>query len=332
MVRKAFVVGANNNKLKYAVEDANKIYQALGKHGYVLNSLKVSSFNPADFIVGLKKFVEDLDREDLFIFYFVGHSFLGRNNVLTFLIENSDPNDIKTCLGATEIVYPIQQCKAKNKLIILDSCSSAGINSEVNLTMRNVNYGIINASEPWEDVPELWTYPELGINGGLLSHFFYKALSGEDERALNHQKELTPNSFLDWLSKEMEKFKSYNFPKFRIFGSYSSSIAIANLESPFSDLPIVQKIESTDQKRLLLNNKPNISISFRSQFLRNKMEDLIQQFANVEEELAILRTERSLTLDPINRIKLERLIENKQDHIFNIVEEIEQIEEKLDDF
>lgn len=235
MRKKAFVVGANKEQLRYAKSDAEKIAKALEKQGYVVAPLEVSSYNVRDFTSYFKEFVDDLKKDDQLIFFFAGHSFLkGRDNKLYFALESSNLKKYRvTCVPASEISSPIEQCEAKNKLIILDSCSAAAFSSSAVKNLRKVNYAFIYSTEAWEKAHELDV-----IQGGVLTHLINIALSGKDKKALNSSYELTFHTLAEWLleKKKTEEYKNNSPWKVESLGIDSFVIASFKEDITFIDV------------------------------------------------------------------------------------------------
>lgn len=327
MKKKAFVVGANKRTLKYAARDAEKIAFAFSSHGYIIASQDVSGYKSSDFKYALREFFDDLTEEDQFVFYFVGHSFLGNNNFLYFAIESSNILDVKTCISAKEISFIIEECRARNKMVVLDSCHSASFSSAVSLGLRKVNYVLVYASEAWEKVPELEE-----VKGGLLSYLFEKALLGKDKSALNAYKDLTPGSLSDWLTNQINNYKRLNIPEIRVeLNIKSFVIASFNKKNKINWKQVngAQELRPISERITTALEKTTLSQKLEFKLLRNQLTQLqIDQQYAMEDYEALCQDKRS-SLNNFKTNQYNRMIKDKLEELDRIILNIQDIEIKL---
>lgn len=261
MVRKAFVIGANSDSLKSAESDAEKVRLALVEHGYILPNVDFSDLEAQKCISVLDEFIRDLKNDDSFIFYFVGHSFTDKNEVLLLFLPNSNLQKRSTCLSIPALLDSVQHCSALHKLIVLDSCQSASINKGINLNIPNLT--TLTAADPWDDVPEIFDN-SIGISGGLLSHFFHLALG--DIKAVSSGRDFfTPSDFNDWMNDQIEKhdWKRKRIPRVHLF-HYGNSKKIFKIAS-------IQGVNREERKKLKQISSKN---KFFKKFVLYSLQDI----------------------------------------------------------
>jgi len=325
-MKKAFIIGANKKNLKYSKKDAFKIAAAFLDEGFVVAGKEVTAFKAIDFYFAFKEFVDDLKESDQIVFYFVGHSFLGNNNMLYLAIESSDINDYKTCISAAEITHIIQQCRAKNKLIVLDSCHSSALVATANFDIRKVNYTIISASEPWLEVAEL---DNKDIKGGFLSHFFWKALKGQEE-ALDEKKELTANSLEKWIDKINEDYQNLNIPKVKVDKQLSSSFTLTSfteLKKSKGNIQVLNPISLRIDKAI---KKSSLADKIRGEIFKMQLQNLLVEQQHLMEEFNLYSLDKQLAIDKVTKLHYQRNIDAKLLDISELINKVQKIETQLE--
>jgi len=131
-MRKALVVGINYYEnapsLYGCVDDAHAVNAVLGRHGDGSINFDVQLFTgtgPTDLVPRsqLKDYIEKLfsDDSDIALFYFAGHGYIESTGGY-LLASDSRRGDEGVSLA--EVLVLANESKAKNKIIILDSCHS----------------------------------------------------------------------------------------------------------------------------------------------------------------------------------------------------------------
>lgn len=205
MTKKAFILGANKDKLKYAESDAKKIRIAFQDEYEIYDSSYFFTIDSDEFLIALNVFLNDLNIDDTCIFYFAGHSFRGTNNRLYFALNSSSIFDESSCVCVLDILSSIEQCKARNKLIILDSCKSGAILNDASINLPKTSYSIICAGSASQNVNEI-DNSTLGIKGGFLTYLILDALSSN--LAVDDNGQITTASLISRITSEEQRIKS----------------------------------------------------------------------------------------------------------------------------
>ena len=131
-MRKALVVGINyyahGSSLFGCVDDAHSVKAILERHGDGSVNFDVRLFTgtgPTDVVsrAELKDYIAELfkDDSDIALFYFAGH---GHIEATGGYLLTSDSRRGDEGVSLTEVLYLANASKAKNKIIVLDSCHS----------------------------------------------------------------------------------------------------------------------------------------------------------------------------------------------------------------
>lgn len=115
--------------LNFTVVDANMMYERLGLGGAERKLLTSNSNDPAlkptkqNVIEAVREYAEKCGPEDTFWFYWSGHGtkFEDTSYLLSY---DSAPGDFRTMIDVTELRKIVSNCKARAKVLILDSCFS----------------------------------------------------------------------------------------------------------------------------------------------------------------------------------------------------------------
>ncbi len=253
MAKKAFIIGANGentqNKLDFARKDAERIAEHLKDKQYI-DVVYISDVvaKKAEVLENFQKLASSCEYDDTIIFMFFGHG-VTHNQQLFLLLDSSDPNIPLSCLHIDDITNALETyCKAKNKLIVLDSCHSGAIVN--NSKFENVeNYSIITAAEEWEEVPEPTDYKD----AGFLGYHILNALKGDSPEACDiistNEGKLTVLSLYKWLQKQvtfhnnkcnLEKRDAEKVPELTLLGKQKGEFEI--VKNLFTDKQLLQLI------------------------------------------------------------------------------------------
>jgi len=195
MSKKALIVGidyyAHSNSLFGCVNDAHSVNSALERHSdgtrnfatkLLTGTSKESSVNRRE----LRQAVSELfsGTDDIALFYFAGHGYIEQVGGFLICSDSADGDD---GLSLNELVAIANASKAKNRIIVLDSCHSgiAG-NSKINDEHTTINIGvtILTASTQKQ-------YAVEKDGSGLFTTLFVDGLNGG---AANLLGEVTPGA------------------------------------------------------------------------------------------------------------------------------------------
>lgn len=328
MRKKAFIIGSNRDKLQYAESDAQKIKSGLESVGYLADGLGLAHRTADEILARLRDFLKDLGKVDSFIFYFAGHSFRhARDNVLLLAVNSSDLSRRETCISANVLLDLIQASNAGNKLVMLDSCESAGIFNSANQNQRN--FTIITAAESWERSPEIEE-----LRAGLMSHLFCKALAGKEQEALTRTATLTTNSLFDWMSEQADQFrKAHNaaIPRIIKGGSQNQPFPIASFadQMDIATQTTLHKLETLVDKADAVKLPESLANQLKFQRLQSKLAFEKDKLSILDEEVAILRKDYLLAINNLQKQQIERLIQAREEEIEMIIAGFQQIEAAL---
>ncbi|AWX59048.1 caspase family protein [Brevibacillus brevis] len=192
--RKALVVGINYYKeispLYGCVNDAYSIKSVLDRNSdgtinFSVNLMVAMGEDSAISRRQLKDNVQELFYDDceVALFYFAGHGYI--ESVGGFLLT-SDCKDGDDGLSLNELLAIVNTSRAKNKIIVLDSCHSgiAGTNISDNNALLSEGVTILTASSAKQYATEM--------NGsGVFTTLFVDALNGGSSNLVG---EITPGS------------------------------------------------------------------------------------------------------------------------------------------
>lgn len=127
MIGVALVVGINNyekaTKLDNAVFDANSMADSLERLSFY--TLRYNDINIDMFDDAISKFVEQLNKYDVGIFYFAGHGVEigGENYLLSQNTPSEEEGSVKRySMKLQEIVDKMNKTSCKTKILIIDAC------------------------------------------------------------------------------------------------------------------------------------------------------------------------------------------------------------------
>ena len=124
----AVLFGANGSgqfpRLKFAEQDAAALAKKLAqsRFGFAPKVIK-SSKTPDGVVKELRDACVDLEPSDVFLCYLSCHGVL-MDGDLYLVVNGSRPNQKRTFIPAAQVVSAFDECKADNKLLILDCCNA----------------------------------------------------------------------------------------------------------------------------------------------------------------------------------------------------------------
>ena len=169
-------------------------------------------------LIGLREIIRGqikaLRDNDLFVFYYAGHGFYGKdgNRLVVWNTSRLEITDT-TLLLRDEILEPLRHCQHAGSLMFLDACAaglSAVRGGEVdNLEVAEIeasldggrNCGVFLSCSAGEK-----SYASVKLGHGVWTNFLLRAMRGEAEDALTPDRWLTDIGLRDWLRIEVPRF------------------------------------------------------------------------------------------------------------------------------
>lgn len=225
---KALIVGIEDyqtkangalNKVDYARKDAEAFLEALREmYGdrleeelIVDNDATVSNIQ-----YQLRGFIQSLEADDLFIFYYAGHGFHGQGgNRITAWDTHSDNIEGTTLLLRDILLEPLQASACRKALAFVDACaanfapfvksrqvitnlSSAELKTYLGATDYFAMYLSCSPGEK--------SYPSDRLQHGIWTYFLLKAIRGQAEESLGPERYLTDQGLKDYLRSAVRQY------------------------------------------------------------------------------------------------------------------------------
>jgi hypothetical protein len=165
---------------------------------------------------GLKQAIQSLGADDLFIFYYAGHGFHdSQGNRITAWDTHAGGLDGTTLSLREILIDPLGRSPCQRALIFIDACATKLNNSihardvltafdknELKMFLNSATYcATFLSCEPGQK-----SYPSNEHQHGLWTYFLLKALRGESEEALGHNRHLTDISLRDYLQVAVRNY------------------------------------------------------------------------------------------------------------------------------
>jgi hypothetical protein len=202
----------------YARADAEEFAASL-REAYSDIEVDVRLFvNENASLIGLRESIRGeikaLRENDLFVFYYAGHGFCGKdgNRLAAWDMSRLEITDT-TLLLRDDILEPLRRCKHAGSLMFLDACS-AGLSAvrggeidgldkaEIEASFDGGrNYGVFLSCSPGEK-----SYASVKLSHSVWTNFLLRAMRGEAEDALAPDRWLTDIGLRDWLRIEVPRF------------------------------------------------------------------------------------------------------------------------------
>ncbi|APZ93230.1 caspase family protein [Fuerstiella marisgermanici] len=274
--RWAFLIGINNYatmpKLDYCAQDMEGLRQALVEHGgYTANCVRILTDGEKQSMpltsgiirVHLRNLLAQVQHNDSVLFAFAGHGEVDGADRAWLMpfdgIPGSDDDLALTAIPVSEIYNQIQQCPAKQKLIILDACHSGATRSNEAATRFSPENlpngtGIIEllscrAAELSYESPEL--------RHGVFSHFLATGIAGDadvqgDQDGVVTVAELYQYSHEHTKKYVGERFRQSQTPKQRGDVTGQIPIAVRTTTTPMMSVDdIIARLRSQEKQNRL---------------------------------------------------------------------------------
>ena len=164
----------------------------------------------------LKYTVQNLTKDELFIFYYVGHGFYGAGSNRLSAYDTNHANIKGTSLSMRDdLIEPLRQSEYRQALVFIDACAE---NLRETLTSRDV-ISSLDTTEMDDYLNNGWycgvflscspgekSYPSSKLKHGIWTHFLLEAITGRATNALTHDRWLTDFGLRDYLTQEVQRF------------------------------------------------------------------------------------------------------------------------------
>jgi hypothetical protein len=216
MSRKLFIVASNGPeayRLKYAETDAEKFAACLSDIRYGFEIIWPKKKTKYQIWEELENVIKSCAEDDTLICYFAGHGHIPKGK-LHIVVDDNDDLDRASWRLSNILVELEENCKAKNKLVILDCCHAGaaetrGIADKYEDIIPESNYAVLAASDRLSTIRE---YPDLG--GSFLTQKICEGLNSEFHN-LDRDKDdrITLEDLKNWLQNSNAKYNSTKNPK-----------------------------------------------------------------------------------------------------------------------
>ena len=217
MKRLAFVMGSNgpagSTQLRYALNDVEKMKKALShpRCGFEVESPSEES-KKWEVYDRLETITSSCSINDTLICHFSGHGEL-LHGKLFLLWNNTEANNIRqTALSIDNINQILTECKAQNKLLILDCCHAGAAvnraknNDQAKITIQDDNYLVLLASSRLERAREIEE-----LQGSFLTSNICDAIGEKfNEADLDKDGRISTDDLKNWLERQ---YLEYNKQK-----------------------------------------------------------------------------------------------------------------------
>ena len=227
-------MGYNTLGLQYAENDLKLIQNALTLHEYATYTPGSSEDKKTALLSALDDFLDSCSSSDTVIIYFSGHAFAPKGELLLLLDENLKRLNTST-IQLSYLTAVIENCSARNKLLILDCCHALSEISDWRPPQSEV-YRILASSGRLEKAKEMETFC-----ASFLSYQIYRALTECYSDLVQDDVPLTINKLYGWL---FEQAKSYNsnhtemVPLPKLMGDQGNDFVLCALKEPILPLQI----------------------------------------------------------------------------------------------
>ncbi len=332
---KALVVGIEDyqaratgalSKVDYARRDAEAFQEALRamyddrleSELVVDNDATISNIK-----YQLHGFIQSLEEDDLFIFYYAGHGFHGQGgNRITAWDTHAHSIEGTTLLLRDVLLDPLQESACKRALAFVDACAAnfaplvksreviSNFNSEElrEYLAATQYFALYLSCSPAEK-----SYPSDRLQHGIWTHFLLKALSGEAEEALGPDRYLTDQGLKDYLRSEVRKYmtretthRGSQTPQAVITSSGSFAIH----EVPLPRVPMKEAGDLSD-----------VRIRPSSEFFEGVEEGKIQALPGFTKRAHFVPENHSDATDSFIRQRLAETIQQETQELYEAVKE-----------
>ncbi|MDM8565822.1 caspase family protein [Candidatus Halobeggiatoa sp. HSG11] len=313
MGNKAFLIGVNTHGLQYSENDVELMDNCLTKHDYEI--IKPYHKEKRSILEKFDEMLNKCDKTDTVICYFSGHGLLSKGKLCLVLDETQVNNKIRI----SEITEPLEDCRATNKLIILDCCHAGAASSNLQLNLSEA-YRVLTASTRLERSKEIDEF-----KAGFLTYKLNQALANLTE--INIGQKVTINRLYEWLVEEAKQHNarhSIQVPIPNLMGNAKANFEIATCSGGCEIVAATESFSevTNNNSSSNLKDKPSVTKPISSVKLKKKAR-LEKHLENLSKRYDLVSNQREATLNEGDKIPLDALIEQLE-------KEIEQTEKELE--
>jgi hypothetical protein len=251
MGHKAFLVGVNTLGLQYSENDTELVSACLAKHDYEI--IKPYKKERRSILEQFEDMLDKCDKTDTVICYFSGHGLLSKGKLR--LVVDDASSQVSKPIRFTEITEPFEECRATNKLVILDCCHAGAASADLQLDLSDA-YRILTASTRLEKSKEIDEF-----KAGFLTYQIHQALM---QHLAKICVDVTINALYEWLvtaAKQHNVKHSVQVPIPNLLGNAKANFEIATCDSTTANdestqeeqvIELLERLSVTQFKKVLL--------------------------------------------------------------------------------
>ncbi len=194
MTNKAFLLGINTSGLKYCENDVRLMKECLEMHSFEVQIASTSI--KRDIVDQFERWIDNMNKTDTALFYYSGHGFAPKGKLL--LVLNDELEKVSSKLDINIITDALEECKAINKLVVLDCCR-AGTVENTWAPQQSDFYRILTASERLEKGKEIDN-----LKASFLTYQFHNALFINYQDLVDKNYEIRLNILYERLKRQAE--------------------------------------------------------------------------------------------------------------------------------
>lgn len=236
MTRKAYIFGANTLNLKYCENDVGLLSTVLSLFNYETTISKpiLGVIEKGEIIKSLDNFFDSCSPNDTIVIYFSGHAYSPKGQLL-LLLDNDLKNTNKSSIPLNYILSQMEECRAKNKLLILDCCHALG---ELDMwrPKQSESVKILAASGRFEQAKEIDEF-----KSSFLSYIIYNALNNDFYNICDNRENISVNSLYEWILNQTVIYNDKNktkMPSPKLIGDQGNDFILCSYDSNGLPFPI----------------------------------------------------------------------------------------------
>lgn len=271
----------------------------------------------------LHGFIQSLEEDDLFVFYYAGHGFHGHGgNRITAWDTHAHNIEGTTLLLREVLLDPLQESACRRALVFVDACAtefaplvrardviSSFSNQELKSYLAATEYFAMYLSCS----PKEKSYPSDVLKHGIWTHFLLKALLGNADEALGPDRYLTDQGLKDYLRQSVRQYmtnstthRGNQTPQALITASGTFAIR----EVPLPSVPVREAGDLSD-----------VRITPTSEFFEGVEEGKIQSLPGFKKGLHFVPDNHS---DSVEAFIRQRLVDQVQEETQELYEAVKK--------
>jgi hypothetical protein len=222
MSKKAFIIGINTLGLVHSENDAKLFKKSLENHDYEISIPNGTA--KQDIMSELDDFFDRTNKTDTLIFYFSGHAYAPRGDLL--LVINDDLSKKRSVINFSNVLYDIESCNASDKLIILDCCqaNTAIQNWEPQQSDR---FRMLTAIDRLEKAKEI-----VELEASFLTYHLSQCLLKPPPEIVDSSNSIRINQvyrYIEKVAKTYNKTNEIQVPIPNLLGNHKSNIKLSSV-------------------------------------------------------------------------------------------------------